>query len=650
VIDEDQQLDRLLGALSRGLRVPPKLLVSEWAARYRQLSSEASAERGQWRNRPFQAEPMDCLSPTHLCERVVLMCASQLMKTEILVNFVGYIIDQDPGPILFVEPREEDAKTLSKDRIAPMLRDTPQLAGKVADVRSRDAKNTTLHKGFQGGHLTFVGAISPAALAMRPIRYCLLDEVDRYPVSAGTEGDPVMLAVRRTDEFAYNKKIIEASTPTIEGASRIARAYEASDQRKPYVPCPFCGEFQVLQFAGLEWPSGKPDEAQYRCGACRELIPHHKKTWMLESGKWIAHNPGSKVPGFWISQLYSTRRSWGAIAEEFLEAIKTQETLKVFTNTVLAETWKEKGEAPEWKRLHDRREPYPLGFVPERGLLLTAGVDVQKDRLEGRVYAWGRNFENWVVDSYVLTGDTSREEVWHLLREKLNLSYPHESGAQMSLVSMAVDSGYETQAVYRWARRTADSRVMVVRGSSIPSSVPLSTPRPVDVNMNGRKIKRGLKLYIVGTGHYKSELYGWLRQERPAEDEGFPVGFSHFSEQLDEEFFRQLTAEELVTRVNKNRYRIHEWVKTRERNEALDTAVYARAAAAKIGIDRYTERNWLAVEQTLRPEEIREPDQTPTETPTPAPMVVPVANVTPTPPAPAPRPRPVTGRSNWMRR
>jgi phage terminase large subunit GpA-like protein len=597
---------------------------------------------------------MDCLSPSHPAERVVLMCASQMMKTEILINFVGFIIDADPGPILVVEPREEDAKTLSKDRIAPMLRDTPQLQGKVAETRSRDSGNTTLHKSFIGGHVTLVGAISPSGLAMRPIRYCLLDECDRYPASAGTEGDPVMLAIRRTDEFAWNKKILMASTPTLEGESRITLAYDESDQRKPYVPCPLCGEMQVLYFTGLEWPTGKPQEAQYRCGACRELIPHHRKAWMLQHGEWQATNPSSKTPGFWISQMYSTRRSWGAIAEEFIEASKSQESLKVFVNTVLAETWKERGEAPEWKRLHDRCENYALGTVPMGGLLLTAGVDVQKDRLEGVVKAWGRNFQNWVVDRYVLTGDTSREEVWHQLKEKLYVTYEHASGAQMSIVSMAVDSGYETQAVYRWARRMADNRIMVVRGSSNSvSSVPVSAPTAVDVNVNGKKIKRGLKICVIGVNHFKAELYGWLRQERPAADEAPPIGWSHFP-QLEEEYFKQLTAEQLVTRINRNRYRIHEWVKTRERNEALDTAVYARAAAAKIGLDRYTERNWAALEQTLQSTvpELVEPAAEPSLDAPPAivPMILPKTG--PASPVPAPQRskpyRPV--RSKWMGR
>jgi phage terminase large subunit GpA-like protein len=219
------QINRLREALCKSLALPPEITVSQWAESNRRLSPESSAERGKWRNRPFQAEPMDCLSPSHPCQEVVLMCASQILKTEVLLNFLGFIIDVDPGPALFIEPSSDDAKALSKDRVAPMLRDTPCLHGRVADARSRDADNTTLHKSFIGGHVTFTGAISPSGLAMRPIRYVLADEVDRYPVSAGGEGDPVSLAKRRTDEFFWNKKIVLASTPTIKGASRIERAY-----------------------------------------------------------------------------------------------------------------------------------------------------------------------------------------------------------------------------------------------------------------------------------------------------------------------------------------------------------------------------------------------------------------------------------------
>ena len=260
---------------------PREITVSQWADENRVLTGSASAERGQWHTRPYQREPMDVLSPAHPCHQVVLWSAAQLLKTEVLLNFIGFIADVDPGPVLVVEPRTEDAKALSKDRVAPMFRSTPALRGKIAPVKSRDSNNTTLHKVLTNGagHLTFTGAISPSGLAMRPIRYLLLDEVDRYPASAGSEGDPTGLAIQRTAEFAHNKKIVMASTPTIKGISRIELAWLESDQRDFFVPCPKCGHFQVLVFGdgtgpGLVWPEGKPEDAMYRCAGCSELIPH----------------------------------------------------------------------------------------------------------------------------------------------------------------------------------------------------------------------------------------------------------------------------------------------------------------------------------------------------------------------------------------
>ena len=554
------------------------------------------------------------------------MCSSQMMKTEILINFIGFIIDQEPGPILAVEPRADDAKTLSKDRIAPMLRDTPCLQGKVADVRSRDSGNTTLHKSFVGGHLTFVGAISPSGLAMRPIRYALLDEVDRYPMSAGTEGDPIALAVRRTDEFAWNKKILKCSTPTIEGVSKIAAAYEESDQRKPLVPCPLCGEMQVLMFSGIVWESNDFEHAQYQCSGCKQLIPHHKKAWMLKNGKWVAQNPDSKVPGFWISQLYSTRRTWGQIAKEFSVARKSVEQLKTFTNTVLAETWKERGEAPAWRAIYDRAEDYAHKTVPRAGLFLTASGDVQQDRIEVDYYAWGRNRESWLVDHIVIPGDPARSEIWEQVTVALNLSFRHESGRQMSAVRFAIDSRYSTRDVYAWVSKQGPGRVMAVRGV-VTGAAALGQPSATDVMANGQKRRRGVKVWPVVGPLIKSQLYGWLRLQAPINPEdSYPAGYCHFPK-MDPEFFQQLVAEEIHVKKNKSGFQVSEWVKTRERNEALDNRVYATAAAISFGLDRFQEHNWRQLEAALvipKEEPVKE-----APAPQPRPLSPPIPNPTP---------------------
>jgi phage terminase large subunit GpA-like protein len=556
------QIERLTNSLYRALRPPPTITVSEWAETSRWLSPEAST-RGKWRNRPFQSEPMDCLSPSHPCERVVLMFASQIAKTEIALNFLGYIIDRDPGPTLFVEPRTEDAKALSKDRVAPMLRDTPCLKGKVSEVRSRFSDNTTLHKGFEGGHVTFTGAISPSGLAMRPIRYAILDEVDRYPVSAGTEGDPVSLAIRRTDEFAWNKKILLCSTPTVAGASRIAKLWAESDQRMPEVPCPLCGAFQVLDFERLEWPESEPTKAEYRCNGCEELIPQHRKPWMLTHGRWAVTRPESDTPGFWLSQMYSTKRGWGLIAKEFLEAKKDDQTLKAFKNTVLAQLWEEKHEIKVSEQvLLNRCEPY--GSVPGAVAMLTAGVDVQDNRLVVEVVGWGRDEESWSLAHLVLPGDPARPELWAQLNDALNDDYTTEDGLDLHIWAACIDTGgHHGASVYRFAKDNYARRFWAIKGRA--GKYPIWPKKP-------GKGKDNTPLFMVGVDTAKEAFYGKLRNMEVG------PGYCHFPLGRELQYFEELTAEKLYTRY-RNGFAVREWRKEPGRaNEALDCRVYALAA------------------------------------------------------------------------
>lgn len=590
----NEQIQQLITALCVGLQPPPDLLISEWADSNRMLSSEASAQKGRWITWPWQREPMDCLSPSHPAEQVVLMCGSQLLKTEVILNWFGYVVDCDPGPMLIVEPRESDAESLSKDRIAPMIRDTLALRGKIRDVKSRDSGNTTLHKMFTGGHVTLVGSISPSGLAMRPIRYLAMDEVDRYPASAGSEGDPVSLATKRTGNF-WNRKILLASTPTTHGVSRIEKAFEESDQRHFHVPCPFCGGRQALVFERLKWPEGKPREAQYQCSICDEMIDERYKATMFAGGEWVAENPGSDIPGFHLSQLYSLIRSWGDVAAEFTTVHKDPERLKVFTNTVLSETWKESGEKPDWEKLFGRQEER-FEKLPAKVLFLTAGVDVQKDRLEVSIYGWGRGRQSWLIEHIVLTGDPYRAEVWNELDGIIGMTFEHESGVALSILRTAVDSGYAAEEVYKYGRRHGAARVTVVKGSNTGAAL-IGQPTTVDVDQRGKRLRRGCQLWSVNVSMAKAELYGWLRLELPADGEDFPPGWCHFQGQ-DREFFEQLTAEQWQTRIVKG-FRKGEWVKTRERNETLDCKIYARAAAARVGMDRWGDQQWAALEQSL---------------------------------------------------
>jgi phage terminase large subunit GpA-like protein len=616
-------------AAAAGARPDPLLTVSEWADQYRTLSQRASAEPGPWRTErtPYLREIMDCLSPSSTVERVVFMAGAQCGKTEAGNNFIGYSIHQPPGPMMAVQPTVEMAKRNSKQRIDPLIEESDVLRKLVKDPRSRDSGNTVLSKEFPGGVLVMTGANSAVGLRSMAARYLFLDEVDGYPGDVDGEGDPINLATARTRTFA-RRKIFLVSTPKIAGLSRIEAAFEEGDQCCYYVPCPLCGHFQMLVFGKLRWPKGHPTDARYHCEACDQAIENHQKQSMLADGEWRPGATGDgKTRSFHLSSLYSPVGwfSWADAAKMFERGQKDQALLQVFVNTVLGETWAERGEAPHWQRLYERREDYPIGTVPEGGLFLCCGCDVQRDRLEVSVVAWGRGKESWLVDHVVLDGDTSRTEVWDGLTDLLNTTYPHESGVRLSIVKMAVDSGYATQHVYGWARRQGPGRVLVVKGTD-RGAAPIGQPSAVDVTVDGKRSRRGVKVWPVATGLLKSELYGWLNLDKPTEESGepFPAGYRHLPE-LPDEYFKQLTAEQLVTRVVKG-YRKQEWQKTRERNEALDCAIYCRAAAAQYGLDRFTERHWAALEKQIGVAAIQQAEN-------PQPGVVPAAVQSNTPPA-----------------
>jgi len=608
-------------AFRAGLKPDPRLTVSQWADRYRTLSPRASAEPGPWRTdrTPYLREIMDCLSPSSPVESVVFMKGAQIGGTECGNNWIGYIIHQAPGPMMAVQPTVEMAKRNSKQRIDPLIEESRALKELVRDPRSRDSGNTILAKEFPGGVLVMTGANSAVGLRSMAARYLFLDEIDAYPGDVEGEGDPVTLATARTRTFA-RRKICLVSTPKVTGSSRIEAAYEDSDQRHYWVPCPHCSEYQTLKFAQLRWPKGEPRLAVYVCEHCGREIQDHQKHWMLPRGQWRSASPGpGKAAGFHLSSLYSPVGwfSWADAAEMFTEAQRNPALLQVFVNTVLGETWKLRGEAPEWQRLYDRREDHRIGTVPRGGLFLTAGVDLQNDRIEVEVVAWGRGKESWSVDYQVLEGRTAEAGVWQKLTALLETHYPTEAGATLPIVKVAIDSGYATPEVYAWARQHAGARGVVIKGDS-RAAAPVGQPSPIDVGPHGDRVRRGVKVWPVNGAMIKEELYRWLHLDRPTEESGtpYPPGYCHFPK-YGEEYFKQLTAEQLVTRIVKG-YRRPEWQKTRERNEALDCRVYARAAAAVYGMDRFTDAVWQALEQQLA-ERVKQAGQPPTPVPPQAP-------------------------------
>jgi phage terminase large subunit GpA-like protein len=570
-----RQAEKLKRRLEATLRMvmapPPKLTISEWADNYRQLSSESSAEAGKWSTRraEYQRGMMDAVSDPNV-ETIVLMTAAQIGKTELINNVVGFHIHQDPAPMLVVQPTLEMAQTWSKDRLAPAIRDTPVLSAKIANPRSRDSGNTTLHKVFAGGHVTACGANSPSSLASRPCRIILCDEVDRYPISAGSEGDPVALARKRSATF-WNRKIIMVSTPTEKGASRIERAYEYSDQRKYFVPCPDCGEHQDLKWSNVQWADGKASTAEYCCEHCGSLWGDAKRFQAIRYGEWRATAEGDgKTAGFHLSALYSPWTPLEDIVTDFLQSKRDPMRLKAWVNTTLGECYEEQGERIDEYDLFQRKEYYEDN-VPEGVLVLCAGVDVQDDRLAYEILGVGKGEETWSIAYDEIYGDPSSAELWSLLDEVLGQTFVHPKRGEMTIRASCIDSGgHYTQQVYNYVKKRTGKRVFAIKGIGGEGKPIIGKPSKNNIGK--------INLFPVGTDTAKELIFARLK----ITEEG--AGYCHFPIERSEEYFRMLTSEKKVTRYFKGRPR-REWVKVRQRNEALDCRVYALAALQLMGLN-----------------------------------------------------------------
>jgi phage terminase large subunit GpA-like protein len=556
------------GAAMEQLKPPPRLSVAEWADLERRLDSQSSAEPGRWitARAEYQRGIMDACSDPSVKE-VVVMCAAQLGKSEILLNTIGYHMAHDPAPILMMQPTVDMAQSFSKDRVtAGLLRSTPALRGKVKDSKAKDANNTTLHKVFPGGALSLVGANSPSSLASRPIRVVLCDEVDRYPPSAGEEGDPISLAKRRAATF-WNRKIIEVSTPTNRGASRIELAYEESDKRKFMVPCHDCGERQELVWSQVQWTD--PKNPHYACEHCGSCWTDANRNRAIARGEWVATKPFNGMAGFHLSALYSPWVVLADAVEEFLASKKDPMRLKTFVNTFLGETWEDQGEGVDDVEIAKRREDYE--DMPDQVVMLTAGVDVQDDRLEVEVVGWGAGEESWSIDYRVLHGDPSSPQLWQQLDEVLLRTFEHPIGKPMIIRATCVDSGgHHTRAVYNYAKTRAGHRVFAIKGVGGEGKPIVGRPSKNNIGK--------VPLYPVGVDTAKEMFYARLRMEEPG------PGYCHFHQRLDDEHFRQLTAEKQVIRYHKG-YPKRGWIKTRTRNEALDVRIYAIAALAILNVN-----------------------------------------------------------------
>lgn len=566
---------------------------------------------------------MDALAEPTVRE-IWVQKSAQVGWTELLNNVIGFHIDQDPAPILLVQPTLEMAEAWSKDRFAPMVRDTPALRNRIADPRARDSGNTLLHKKFAGGHLTVAGANSPAGLASRPIRIVLFDEVDRFPTSAGTEGDPISLGKKRSTTF-WNRKMLAGSTPTIKGSSRVEAGFDSSDQRFYFVPCPHCEQFQRLTWPNVRWPDGQPRLAVYVCQHCGEELTDADKAQMLREGEWRATRPFNGIAGFHISELYSPWSTWGDMAESFLRAKRLPETLQTWINTSLGECWEDKGETLEAAGLAGRRESYTEDGLPEGVLLLTAGTDVQDDRLETTVWGWGLDEEAWRVCHIVLRGDPGSAALWAEHDEILRRRWKTDAGRTLVIEACAVDSGgHFTEQVYRYCAKRKRFRVWAVKGVGGPGR--LAWPK------RASKAKVG-QVWPIGVDTAKEVLYQRLKRIL----EPGP-GYIHLDASTEEEWLEQLTSETVVYRQVQGR-RVRMWRPRQSgiRQEALDCTVYA----------------WCALQgrggaELLRRRETRQAPVGPVPEPEPESHVEQPAPVLPRRPRPAPR-RGGGWVNNWRR-
>lgn len=568
------------------LAPPPILKISEWADKYRRLSPEASAEPGNWSTdrAPYQKEIMNAVNDNE-CRDVVIMSSAQVGKTEIILNILGYFVDYDPSSILVVQPTVEMAQTFSKDRLAPMIRDTPVLKGKIKEARSKSGENTILHKKFPGGHITIVGANSAAGLASRPIRILLCDEVDRYPVSAGPEGSPVKLAEKRTTTF-WNRKIIKVSTPTIKNFSAIELEYEKSSMEEWCLPCPCCGKFQPL-----EWERIKFDNVTMECKYCREQFSEIE--WKSGKGRYIAANENRKIRGFHLNELASPWKHWDEIISDFKKAyseskeLASPEPLKTFYNTSLGVTWEERGEAVNEDTILEKREQYEAE-IPKGVLILTAGVDVQKDRFEIEIVGWGRGYESWGIKYEKLYLDMTKPSAWDTLEEYFEKEYYFADGTGLLTACVFIDTGgLYTTDTYKFLKNMNRKQKNIfgikgMRGMGIPLLYKIS------VN-NSEKVK----IFILGVSAGKETVMSRLQIKEPS------AGYCHFPKDIDkgydEEYFKGITSEQRIIKSKRNGEKELIWVKKSNsvRNEPLDIRNYATAAVELL------KPNWDSLEKKI---------------------------------------------------
>lgn len=587
---------------SKLLKPVEKTSVSDWSEKHLQLP-QTSAEPGLWRRdrAPYQPGLMDAICEPHV-RRVTIMTSAQTGKSTICNAIIARYIDIDPCPIMFTQPTIQLAQRFSKEKLTPMISDIKVLSDKIIQAE-RNAASTILMKLFKGGLLSLSGANSPASLASMSIRLLLCDEIDKYPPSAGSEGDPVELAIQRTATF-WNNKVILVSTPSVKGASRIEDSYEKSDKRLYFLPCPHCGHKQHLIWERIEYPGKGTDEFKpdlgvyYICESCETPIAESHKSKMVRQGEWIAtakaENPNHV--GFHCNRLISPWVSWLDIAYDFEASKNDPLQLQVFVNSSLGLPFERNlGESLDWEKLHQRSEAssYQRGEIPEGVLIMTAGVDVQGDRLEVSIWGYGRGEQSWLIDHHLILGNPLEDEVWSQLVHVVSKSYQHPLGGHIRARATCIDSGYLTQDVYVQVRRLKYLNCFAIKGQAGSNKLFVNRPRHMDITYKGKVIERGIQLYILGVDSGKEVLYHRSKITTPGSK------YLNFPKGLDISYFQGFCSE---VQVKKHRagqvYFAWEKLPGIHNNEPLDCSLYALAAAHLAGLTRM---NWSKIEASLVP-------------------------------------------------
>lgn len=620
-------LSEIMKAIRRGLTplaARDPLRLSEWAAQHFYLSAESSYVEQKWEAYPYQIALMDAISNDDIRE-VWVRKSARVGYTKILLASLGYFAEHKHRNQAIWQPTDDDSDDFVKTELEPMLRDVEAMREVFPQYLARDKKNTLKQKKFLDSILHTKGGKAAKNYRRISVDCAFLDELDAFDGDVEKEGDPVSLAKKRTEGATF-PKIVGGTTPKLKGFSLIeGRCEQAKARYRFHVPCPHCDEFIMLTWGGrdnahgFKWVDGDPDTVQHLCPSCASLFTQadyltvwQRGRWQDETGGWIDNATGKfydstgalitppESVAFHVWTAYSPQASWADIVREFLAANSKAKAgdksgLKTFTNTTLGETWEEEVEKTDTHALQERAEQYPLRRVPLGGLVLAAGVDVQGDRFEVVVYAFGRGEEMWVIDYQVIHANPADETDWDLLDNYLLTVYPHVSGATLKIEAAAVDTGgHFTHQAYNFCRLRKHRKIFAIKGETKQGQPIKGRASMQDVNWRGKTVKNGVKLWLVGTDTAKDLLHGRLQLTQPG------PGYVHFSKELPDVFYQQLTAEVrmLAKTSSGDAYR---WVKRQNRNEVLDCTVYAIFCAHALELHRYPETMWRKLTDSVQP-------------------------------------------------